>query len=135
VGEFNVRNQMKIIFTIIISVLFCLNCFSGEKPSFIKLNDAIQFISGTLGNNNYDKLKESCVGKEGKSAGCPKYTFENLKKINEKNPILKTYEKIEFPEDKDNFKIGGHMKELGCIHIDFVKIQGKWFIQDLWTCR
>lgn len=126
---------MKKVITIIFSVLFCVNCFSGEKPSFVKFKDAIQFISDTLGNDNYDKIKESCVGKDGKPTDCPKYTFDNLKKLNEKNPVLKTYEKTEFPEDKDNFKLGGHMKELGCIHIDFIKVEGSWFIQDLWTCR
>ena len=40
-----------------------------------------------------------------------------------------------FPSKDTHFKLGGHMQELGCIHIDFTKIEQGWVLDSIWECR
>lgn len=125
----------KIISTIILTCV-CLFAFAEEEQkSFANLQEAIKLITEALENNDHNGLKKVCVGKNGKPANFPDYTFKNLKKLNKKKSLVEIYKDKIFPKGKKNFKLGGHMKELGCIHIDFIKKDDKWYIQDIWTCR
>jgi hypothetical protein len=49
--------------------------------------------------------------------------------------LLELYAEKEFPQDSWEFKLAGHGKELGHIHIDFVKSKAGWEIQKVWMCR
>lgn len=49
--------------------------------------------------------------------------------------LAKVFEGREFPKDTATFKLGGHKKELGHCHIDFVKEGGSWRIIRIWQCR
>lgn len=112
--------------------------FTIEKISFLNLKNAVEFISKCLENDDYKKLSETCIGGVRKNPPYivqHKVVFEMLKEQNQKIPLIKLYSEIEFPKDKDKFKLGGHMSELGCIHIDFVKKDGKWYIGDIWSCK
>ena len=83
-------------------------------------------------------MSETCIGgirKDPPYIVQHKVVFEVLKEQDQRTPLIKLYSDIEFPQDKDKFKLGGHMSELGFIHIDFVKKDGKWYIGDIWQCR
>ena len=58
-----------------------------------------------------------------------------LKNSHKKTSLQELYIQKEFPKAKDKFKLGGHMAELGCIHIDFIKIDDKWYLEDIWNCK
>jgi hypothetical protein len=45
------------------------------------------------------------------------------------------YQGKRFPVDDQRFTLGGHMAELGCIHIDFQKVDGGWVLDNIWICR
>ena len=49
--------------------------------------------------------------------------------------LVKVFEGREFPKDATTFKLGGHQKELGHCHIDFVKDGESWQITRIWQCR
>jgi hypothetical protein len=41
----------------------------------------------------------------------------------------------EFSNAYKHFKLGGHAKDLGHCHIDFVQQNGRWMLQRIWHCR
>jgi hypothetical protein len=45
------------------------------------------------------------------------------------------YADWQFPIGGQEFKLGGHGRELGHIHIDFIKGLAGWEIQRVWMCR
>lgn len=46
-----------------------------------------------------------------------------------------TYRGREFPRDAVAFKLGGHGAELGHVHVDFMKIDERWVLKEIWLCR
>jgi len=50
-------------------------------------------------------------------------------------PFRQLYAAREFPAAGGSFKLGGHMRELGHVHIDFVRVAGGWALDDIWKCR
>jgi hypothetical protein len=106
---------------------------AGEKPAaFTALKDAVAFIAGCLDKGDFDRLAASCSNA---ARPATKNALESLKRTHEKTPLPKLYEGKEFPADKDAFKLGGHMSELGFIHIDFVRKDGAWCLDSIWMCR
>lgn len=61
--------------------------------------------------------------------------FPELQKHHHELDFRIRYTKIHFPPGEVQFKLGGHMKELGCIHMDFVKIEQGWMLDAIWRCR
>jgi len=62
--------------------------------------------------------------------------FEQLARERQRTGDLsKLYKDREFPAEEDTFKLGGHDKELGHIHIDFVRDGKTWKLRDIWQCR
>jgi hypothetical protein len=45
------------------------------------------------------------------------------------------YKDWAFPADTERFKLGGHDKELGHMHIDFIKRDNGWVIERIFQCR
>ncbi len=45
------------------------------------------------------------------------------------------YQDSAFPETGDTFKLGGHDKELGHMHLDFSRRGKNWVIEGVWQCR
>ena len=106
---------------------------AGEKPpTFTALKDAVAFIADCLDKNDLDRLAAACANKDGRTN---KNALEALRRSNENTPLGKRYAGREFPTDKDTFKLGGHMSELGFIHIDFVKRDNAWRLDNIWMCR
>ncbi len=109
---------------------------SGEKteapPSFTNLQQAVQFISSSLTTTNFVAIRNACVSPKGK----PKdHILLSLKQKHKETPLPELYAKISFPTNSPRFKLGGHMKELGSIHIDFQKEKDVWSLTSIWMCR
>jgi len=49
--------------------------------------------------------------------------------------LRERYAGRDFPKDQNRFKLGGHMAELGCVHIDFVNWDGGWRLWNISVCR
>ena len=40
-----------------------------------------------------------------------------------------------FPADTDAFKLGGHDVRTRHLHIDLERIEGRWYLREIWKCR
>jgi len=120
-------------------------CAEGKVPaqleqiaiSFSELSEAIQFITVCLAQEDFEKLSGACVGGRKPNVYLAQHrgVFDKLKGAHEKTPLQNLYAKRSFPKDAETFKLGGHMAELGCIHIDFVKKGDSWYLADIWECK
>lgn len=131
--------------------LFCFalavsSCVSGKDfpsvqqapKSFENLGKALQFIAECLDQDAYARLSGMCIGGHKPDAvylAQHRRPFNMLKAAHKEKPLLDRYSEREFPKTGDQLKLGGHMSELGCLHIDFVKKDHKWFLSDIWDCK
>jgi hypothetical protein len=98
--------------------------------AFSNLAEAVMFLTQVISEGDYDTLAQSC------RAELPKaWVLERLRERHESTPLPELYAGREFPQDVQQFKLGGHEKELGHIHIDFMKSKDGWVIQEIWMCR
>jgi len=123
----------KILIALILMCTVILPNFAAEKVYFKNLTEAVAFITRCLDSNDQKSLSEACVGERQLTGNS--IPFEGLKAINKKTPLKKLYSNKTFPNDKDEFTLGGHASELGHIHIDYKKIDGKWYLKDIWMCK
>lgn len=98
--------------------------------SFTNLEDAIDEISTAIENDTLTTLSSFCIEELPKE-----WILERLKEKHTTASLRQLYAQIEFPKNEHEFKLGGHDKELGHIHIDFVKNDGSWFLNKIWMCR
>jgi len=109
---------------------------------FHTLADAIAFISECLETNSARVLFDQTVFAEmqaEKYVEHPdhfiKFTFPVLLYEFQKMDFRTRYKDTLFPIEAERFKLGGHDKELGHIHIDFLKRGDAWVIEKIWCCR
>ena len=86
--------------------------------TFSSLADAVAFIVTCLDNDDHEKLAAACI-----------------KPLEDHPSIPDLYAGKQFPESETQFKLGGHAKELGHIHVDFVRNDDGWAIEEIWQCR
>jgi hypothetical protein len=105
--------------------------------SFTNLGVAIQFIIECLDQDAYAKLSGACVGGRKPTVYLAQHRrpFDMLKTAHKKQSLLDRYAKRDFPKSGDKFTLGGHRSEIGCLHVDFVKKDGNWFLGDIWDCK
>lgn len=103
-----------------------------DPPSFTSLKDAVLFITGCLESENFEKLANACI-KEGFKHSVS--VFKSLATTHKKTPLTELYSGKEFPTDETTFKLGGHAKELGHVHIDFIQKNDVWFLDSIWMCK
>ena len=118
----------------------------SESNSAIKqfqsLESAIEFISecvemdaavALFNQTMYAESQEENFFKE------PDYfvrsTFPPLKEQFQVMDFRIRYKGYSFPENGETFKLGGHDRELGHMHIDFLKSGDYWVIEKIWQCR
>ena len=111
---------------------------NSKQPFFESLESALSFLEAHLENDNAHELFDACV--EGRaSESLRPVIFERLKKIQAEIGLRKLYldrsPPCSFPANADSFKLGGHNKELGHIHIDFKKVNSNWQLNAIWMCR
>ena len=97
--------------------------------AFSNLAEAAKFLAGVISQKDYDVLALACHEQP------EERVLEGLRERHESTPLPELYADREFPQDAREFKLGGHAKELGHIHIDFVKSKAGWEIQRVWMCR
>jgi hypothetical protein len=118
----------------------------SESTSTIKqfhsLESAIVFISECVESDSAVILFNSTVSSKSQEKQFfnePDYfveaTFPPLKKQFQVMDFRIRYKGYSFPEDGKSLKLGGHDKELGHMHIDFLKIGDDWVIDKIWQCR
>ena len=105
-----------------------------EKPTFTTLAQAVAHISQCLEKNTSKDLFAACTEKR-KPSRLDETIFSHLQKRNEDKKLAELYSEREFPQDQKVYKLGGHGKELGHIHIDFMKRGKTWSILKIWMCR
>src|SRR5438552_2940174 len=97
---------------------------------FSNLTDAIRFLAGAVENGDHGALAKAC-----RESLPPDWVMGRLREKHAATPLIKLYAGWRFPKSGREFKLGGHDKELGHIHIDFVRSGSRWEIQRIWMCR
>lgn len=109
---------------------------------FLSLESAIAFISECVESDSVVTLFNQTMSAENQDEKFfkqPDYfvksTFPPLKKQFQVMDFRIRYKGHSFPENGKTFKLGGHDKELGHMHIDFLKRGDDWVIEKIWQCR
>ncbi|MDB5307123.1 MAG: hypothetical protein JWO38_1325 [Gemmataceae bacterium] len=97
---------------------------------FTRLAEATHFLAQAVETKNNEALASAS-----RTALPPSWVIDRLRERNDATPLVELYAGREFPLDQDEFKLGGHAKELGHIHIDFVRSAGGWEVEQIWMCR
>ena len=125
---------MKLLSMILLISFLPSNVLGAEgAPSFSKVEDAVAFISQCVQTNDSERLFNSCLAPGEKSSFI--HIVERLKALNEETILSKLYAHKSFPWFGSRFKLGGHGFEWGHIHIDFVRKDGAWYLNNIWQCR
>jgi hypothetical protein len=112
---------------------------------FETLEDAINFLVTNLDADDFETIADECrdaaMDTQRTSAGFDSPRLYRLRAIQELGrrqairSLLSIYTDRQFPPDTDAFTLGGHDKELGHIHIDFVRDETSWQLKEIWICR
>ena len=118
-----------------------MNGANKDIKYFCSLSEAVVFIAECIGNNSASELMAQLahVGRPTTMIDYPAYfaqrIFPQLKQRHQEIDFRVRYKDQSFSVDDVRFKLGGHMKELGYIHIDFMKTDQGWVLDDIWECR
>ena len=110
-------------------------------PAFTDLPVAIDFIARALEAGDYGTLADACVVKEPDVPGLPRRreyrlrAIDLLARVHAEKPLRSLYAGRAFPPGESRFKLGGHARELGHLHVDFVRDGSCWHIENIWLCR
>jgi hypothetical protein len=121
--------QMALVFFIVGK---CSLATVGEEApvKFTALGEAVSFIAACLDSDDYNKLRSACLREKAFADA-----FSVLQYKHRKSPLTTLYSGREFPPKGVSFTLGGHDRELGRVHIDFVKRDGSWYIDAIRVCR
>jgi len=117
---------------ILMIVLFASVTVTIAEDSFTNLQQAVDFLATSLESTNFVTITSACVDTSRKPNDA---LLKYLQSQNQKTPFRQLYVDKSFPTNAPTFKLGGHMKELGSTHIDFVQTTGVWKLQAIWMCR
>ena len=99
----------------------------AERPTFAHLKDAVEKMDGFL---------KPPINLAGLKSLAPTANSRELAQLQAYYPLSDKYAGQEFPSDADTFKLGGHRKELGHLHVDWQRqSNGEWSIENVWMCR
>jgi hypothetical protein len=99
---------------------------------FDSVEKALTFVTSCLENDKLDELFRACATPSDKVVfACD---VGRLRAISEKVPLLRLYGNPTFPTKRSTLKIGGHSAQLGHIHIDFIKTDNGWSLQNVASC-
>jgi hypothetical protein len=111
-------------------------------PHFQNSSQAIQYLVERLETNSSSALYDSLAHLGTRHHREPFYLdffhsrlFPMLQEYHQRTHFQTMYQHHHFPEDQKCFTLGGHMQELGCIHIEFIKTEEGWVLDDIWMCR
>lgn len=125
---------------VLLAQVFGLLCMKGNAAvsmSFTALSQATEMLDAHLATRDRAGLLASCA-----QAGHCVYLQRNpqvfdllVYERSRAGSLRQLYEAVEFPPEGSTFKLGGHRKELGHVHIDFVKVGERWVLHEIWNCR
>ena len=98
--------------------------------TFSNLAEAVRFLAAAIEDGDHGALAEAS-----REALPADWVLDRLRERNAATPLVALYAGREFPRDVRELKLGGHHKELGHIHIDFVRSGAGWEVQRIWMCR
>ena len=102
----------------------------AARPAFSKLAAAVKFLADAIAKNDYGALAHAVH----EPLPAP-WVLVRLWEKHNTTPLPHLYAGWEFPVAAKSFKLGGHGKELGHIHIDFLKSRAGWEFERIWMCR
>ena len=108
---------------------------SSEFPQFKTLEEAVTFIAARLDGSDYERLANAARGTRSDPASDDFFTLRSLHEKHKETALQERYKGRTFPSAGSSFKLGGHAKELGHIHIDFHRNNGSWELENIWLCR
>lgn len=110
-------------------------------PCFRTLSQAVSFIVGVLEQNSAATLSAACA-RLSRPELAETYLldrfndlFAQLKARHQAIDFREIYRGRRFPESVNQFTMGGHFSELGCIHIEFRKLECGWVLDEIFECR
>lgn len=106
---------------------------AAAKPNFPSLRAALIWMDLQLGSGDYKQLQSSLRSPQSPDAQLG--VFRALHAAQRTAPLADLFKNRSFPEDKNQLKLGGHNRELGHIHIDFIRMDGHWYLDRIWMCR
>jgi hypothetical protein len=110
--------------------------------AFQSLSEAIDFIAECLETDAVVSLATEIESLETRLNTTPygptgflEGIFMPLQEIHAEKDLRRLYRGREFSDDDPGLALGGHLSELGSIHIFFVKRDRGWVIRDIWLTR
>jgi len=123
-----------------ISALFLIvlpaSVFAAEeaRPRFQQIAAFLTWADKNLAADNYETLITAQV--DAKDTRETKLAYVKQLDVElGKAKLAKIFEGREFPKEATTFTLGGHEKELGHCHIDFLKKDDAWQVARIWHCR
>ncbi len=122
---------MRYVVLIILAVT-CL-CAEGnpskpERMSFDSVATSLKWLSERLMNEDFAGIYQQTSKVDSMDSGY-------IQKLAKHTKLTAIYKDSQFPKDRESFKLGGHTKEIGCMHIDYRLINKRWYLYRIWQCR
>jgi hypothetical protein len=115
---------------------------AAEVRRFTRLAQAVDFIAACCEQAGAESLAAQVINfqnldpaKDFSLSSFYTYVFGRLRERHAVASLRELYRGREFPEDETALKLGGHAKELGHIHIDFVRLADGWSLKSITMCR
>ena len=105
-------------------------------PPWKKLQDALGFLVERLEAEDYAAIGAVCP--KLRATGESSYGYHALAVLRQKHlekPLLSLYRLHRFPWLRRRYKLGGHDRELGHVHIDFSRTPAGWELDHINICR
>jgi len=100
--------------------------------SFTNLQQAVDFIGHRIRVNKHACHRKRVCRSESQTQPI---VIVHLQDLNKRKPLRTLYAGKAFPAEAAAFKLGGHMSELGYVHIDFVHTNLGWELKGIWECK
>lgn len=116
------------------SLLLTVLPAEDKLPHFPSLKTALAWMDQTLDAKDGARLGSAILAcQKDPEAGAA--SARQLAEARGDRRLATIFKDRSFPENSGSLKLGGHGKELGHVHIDFLKIQNEWILKDIWVCR
>lgn len=135
-GVIDLTSVMKPFAAALLAIILPSAAFAkGEVlPRFEHVSEFLAWADKKLDADDYDGL----VSAQADTTDTRQTKLASVKKLDGdlgSKKLITIFEGRTFPKDATTFKLGGHMRELGHCHIDFVKEGGSWHLTRIWQCR
>ena len=131
IGVMKIKSLLMVVLAVLLITGNLAYARDVDVP-FTNLQHAVDFIASSLESTNFAGIATACQSSERKPNNS---LLVSLQRTNQLKPLRQLYAGKSFPTNAVTFKLGGHDKELGFIHIDFILTNEVWKLQAIWQCR